>query len=392
MPQIRRTPRAQTLIVAALAVPVALGAVLAATHRLPHTDAVRTAAVAPLPPPPPLPATPGVMAPPPATAAPPVTPAPAAPVAAPPPPATPQVTASGLLMAGCPPAPAPPPPYVPPWHPAVLVPDSALPPPAPATGPSAPLAAISGKGLWIWQYHRTQGGDPQAIVDRAAAVGLRQIWVRVADSEYGFYGDDELAALVPRAHRVGIAVIAWGFPHLYDPAGDAAWSKAVLDWRTPDGEQVDGFSADIEMATEGVELSARRAALYLSLVRQARAGRPLIATVYPPTDHFMSVYPYAAMAPYIDAYAAMEYWECRDPGAAAAEAVARLGRMRPVHLIGQAFSFGDVAGRIPLPSAAELARFMAVGRSDGAVGVSFWVWQSMDPQEWAELTSFPWFR
>ena len=35
---------------------------------------------------------------------------------------------------------------------------------------------------------------------------------------------------------------------------------------------------------------------------------------------------------------------------------------------------------------------MAVGRSDGAVGASFWVWQSMSPEEWAELTAFPWVR
>ncbi len=114
------------------------------------------------------------------------------------------------------------------------------------------------------------------------------------------------------------------------------------------------------MASEGVALTPRRAALYLSLVRQARDGRPLVATVYPPTDHVMTVYPFAAMAPYIDAYAPMEYWECRDPGAAAAEAIARLAKLRPVHLIGQAFSFGDVAGRVDLPSAAELERFMAV--------------------------------
>jgi len=88
----------------------------------------------------------------------------------------------------------------------------------------------------------------------------------------------------------------------------------------------------------------------------------------------------------------MIYWECRDPGAAAAEAIRRLGSMRPVHVIGQAFSFADVGGRIDLPSAAELRRFMEVARRDGAVGASFWVWQSMSPEEWAELTAFPWRR
>jgi hypothetical protein len=71
---------------------------------------------------------------------------------------------------------------VPPWHPAVLVPEAALPAPVPPSAPAASLAAVSGKGLWVWQYRRTEGGAPQAIVDRAAAAGLRQIWVRVADS------------------------------------------------------------------------------------------------------------------------------------------------------------------------------------------------------------------
>jgi hypothetical protein len=387
VPHLRRPTRAQalTLGVLALLTAVAPAAVLAVHQR--NTAAVRTAVLAPLPPAP-QPAATEAPAPPPATAAP--VASPAAPPPAPPPPARP--AAGGLTLAGCPPPPAPPPPYVPPWHPAVLVPEAALPAPVPPSAPAASLAAVSGKGLWVWQYRRTEGGAPQAIVDRAAAAGLRQIWVRVADSQDGFYGDGELAELVPRAHRSGLSVIAWGFPHLYDPVADAAWSKAILDWRGPGGERVDGFSADIETSSEGVALSARRAAVYLSLVRQARAGRPLIATVYPPTDHWMAAYPFSAMAPYIDAFAPMIYWECRDPGAAAAEAISRLARLRPVHLIGQAFSFGDVAGRVDLPSAAELERFMAVGRSNGAVGASFWVWQSMSPEEWAELTAFPWVR
>jgi len=385
-----RTPRARTLILGALAALAVPGGVLAVAHQR-ATTALQASAVIPLPPAP-APAATETPAPPPPTAVLPVVPAttPAPPPPTQAPPASPQGT--GLTLRGCPPPPAPPPPYVPPWHPAVLVPESALPPPAPATAPAAPLTAATGKGLWVWQYRRTEAGEPEAIVDRAAATGLTQIWVRVADSQDGFYGDDELAALVPRAHRRGLSVIAWGFPHLYDPVADAAWSKAVLDWRAPGGDRVDGFSADIETSTEGVALSARRAALYLSLVREARAGRPLIATVYPPTDHWMSAYPFAAMAPYIDAYAPMIYWECRDPGAAAAEAISRLARMRPVHLIGQAFSFGDVAGRIDQPSAAELERFMAVARSRGAVGASFWVWQSMDPEEWGELAAFPWVR
>ena len=327
----------------------------------------------------------------PAAPAPPVVaaaPAPTDPPAPAPPPPVPGPLGS---LSGCPPPPSPPgPPGPPPWHPDHLVPDDQLPAPQAATGIAAPLTAVTGKGLWVWKFRATENADAGAIANRAVSTGLTQIWVRVGDSQDGFYGADELAQIVPAAHARGLSVIAWGFPYLYDPVGDAGWTNQALAWRSPSGDRVDGFSADIETSSEGVALSAQRAAVYLSLVRPARDGRPLVATVYPPTDHWMVAYPYAAMAPYVDAFAPMVYWECRDPGAAANEAVSRLAALKPVHVIGQAFSFGDVGGRIDQPSTAELDRFMGVARQDGAVGASFWVWQDLTGEEWNALTAYPW--
>jgi hypothetical protein len=322
------------------------------------------------------------------------TPVPAALAVAPDPTPTPSASPPGPTpltpLAGCPPPPSTPGPYVPPWHPDHLVPDAALPAPQPPSGPAAPLTAVTGKGLWVWKFKATQGGDAAAIADRAVKTGLNQVWVRVGDSQDGFYGADELAQIVPAAHARGLAVIAWGFPYFYDPVADASWTNAILSWRSASGERVDGFSPDIETSSEGVALSALRTAVYLSLVRPARDGRPLVATVYPPTDHWMVAYPYAAMAPYVDAFAPMVYWECRDPGSAADEAVSRLAGMKPVHVIGQAFSFGEVGGRIDQPGTAELDRFMGSARRDGAVGASFWVWQDLSAEEWSALTSYPW--
>jgi len=158
--------------------------------------------------------------------------------------------------------------------------------------------------MWIWKWGSTDGGDAGVIVQQAVSAGLHQLWVRVGDSMNGFYGANELDSLVPVAHAHGVAVIAWGFPYLWDPVGDAQWSAQILDWRAPDGQQVDGYSADIEEATEGVMLSAPRVAVYLELVRQAAGSRPVVATVYPPTDaSWDGAYPYQAMAPYVDAFA-----------------------------------------------------------------------------------------
>jgi hypothetical protein len=245
--------------------------------------------------------------------------------------------------------------------------------------------------MWIWQWDSTDGGAAGQVVQQAVAAGLHQLWVRVGDSQNGFYGAEELDQLVPVAHAHGIAVIAWGFPYLWDPVGDAQWTAQILAWRDPSGQQVDGYSADIEKSSEGVMLSAQRAAVYLELVRQAAGSRLVVATVYPPSDvNWDGGYPYSAMAPYVDAFAPMVYWECTDPGSDAALDVARLSALRAVHVIGQAFNFSDVGGRTVSPSAAEIDEFLSTGERAGAVGASFWVWQEATPEEWAAVTGYPW--
>jgi hypothetical protein len=266
----------------------------------------------------------------------------------------------------------------------------------PAVVPPAPwksdTSAIAGKGMWIWTWSETDGGDARAIVEQAVRAGIHSLWVRVGDSLDGFYGASELAALVPLAHAAGLKVVAWGFPYLYDPVGDARWTAKALDWRGPGGQQVDGWSADIERPTEGVDLTAQRAAVYLEEVRRAAGSRLLVATTYPPMDaYWFGDYPYHAMAPYVDAFAPMIYWECSDPGADATADIARLSTLRrPVDIIGQAFNMADIHGRAASPSGAEITEFMAAGRKAGAVGASFWVWQDATAAEWAALAAYRW--
>jgi len=298
--------------------------------------------------------------------------------------------AADLSLAGCPPPPYHPPPASPPWHPATLVPDAALPPAPPPVRRSASLSALAGKGMWIWRFPDADHGDPVAVVADAKRAGLRQLWVRVGDSQAGFYGAPSLAALVPVAHANGIAVIGWGFPYLFDPVADAAWTGQALAWRAPDGQGLDGFSADIETADEGVALSPQRTEVYLGLVRRAFPKVLMVGTVFPPNDHFWATYPYASIAAYVDALAPMVYWGCDQPAADVAVALQRLRPLAPVHVIGQAYSMGDVGGRQPSPSPTEISTFLLAARSGGAVGASLWSWQSIDADEWAALSSYRW--
>ena len=298
--------------------------------------------------------------------------------------------AGPVALTGCPPPPPKPGPPSHPWHPAILIPDGALPvPPRPA--PRLPdLSAIAGKGMWIWQMQRTEGGNAAAIVRQAVSAGLSQLWVRIGDSRNGFYGDPILTGLVPLAHRAGLAVVGWGFPYLYDPAGDATWTAAALNWRAPGGDRIDGFAADIETAGEGTALSALRASTYLGLVRPAAAARPLVATVFPPTDRWLALYPYQAMAPYVDAFVPMVYWSCREPGDAVAAAIGRLAALAPVHPLGQGYDMASEGGRVGPPAGAEISRFLDVSRRMGAIGASFWDWQEMNDAEWGALSAYPW--
>ncbi|MDQ3895938.1 MAG: hypothetical protein M3326_01600, partial [Actinomycetota bacterium] len=249
-----------------------------------------------------------------------------------------------------------------------------------------------GKGMWIWKSLQTEGGDADAVVRRATATGLRQLWVRVGDSRSGFYAADYLSRLVPKAHQAGLAVIGWGFPFLHDPVSDADWSVEAVGWRAPDGSRLDGFSPDIELASEGVVLTEKRITVYLGLVRAASASDlPLVATVYRATDaRWNGTYPYRAIAPYVDAFAPMVYWGCVEPGGAALESIQRLATLKPVHVIGQGYNAQPEGGRAGAPSAAETVRFLDVARRNGAVGASFWVWQSMPGEQWDALSTYVW--
>jgi hypothetical protein len=273
------------------------------------------------------------------------------------------------------------------------VPEAALPPAAPPPDVTVDTGVLEGKGMWVWKYKQSEGGDADAIVARAVGAGLRQLWVRVGDSKDGFYAADLLSTLVPKAQQAGLAVIGWGFPFLHDPAADAAWSMEAVSWRGPGGVRLDGFSPDIELASEGVVLTERRITLYLGLVRPAAGDMLMVATVYRATDaRWNGSYPYRAIAPYVDAFAPMVYWGCVEPGEAAAQSIERLATLRPVHVIGQAYDMASEGGRAGPPSAEETVRFLDVSRRTGALGASFWVWQFVGDGQWDAISDYTWPR
>ena len=293
------------------------------------------------------------------------------------------------------PEPCPPPPHRPGPPPRPLgkpvVAESKVPRPVTVPTRRPDLDPIKGTGTWVTVF---RGGtiDAAGIVRQTAAAGEHSIWIRVGSTHDGFYGSSVLPALLPLAHAAHITVVGWDFPTLSSPVADAGRAWAALKYRSPSGDRLDGFSADIETKTEGVFLTAKRVQAYLSRVQRVAYSRPVIATVYRPTDSWWyGPYPYHAEAPYVDAFAPMVYWSCTEPGTATAQAVSRLRSLgRPVHAIGQAYDMGDYGGRPGLPTGREIWRFLDVAKRGGAMGASLYLFSQTTAGEWKAMASYPW--
>lgn len=228
----------------------------------------------------------------------------------------------------------------------------------------------------------SQAGEPARVVRRAVDAGLTHLYLRVGSSKMGFYGASELDALLPVAHAAGLAVVGWDFVYLVDPAADAARSFAAVTYTTPDGHRMDAFSADIETADEGVNLTAAGAADYGKRLRAlVGPGYPLIATVPRPSPKRR--FPFAEATDAFDAIAPMVYWMNRDPAADARRAISDLAQFgKPVMPIGQAYDGTSEGGPAGDPPGEAITAFLSASMDSGAVAASFWVWHHATAEQW----------
>jgi hypothetical protein len=284
--------------------------------------------------------------------------------------------------------------------PAAVPPPAASALPAPAPAPAAPQVPLdparlpSGKGMWVWMPERTDGGDPAAIVARAQAVGLSHVFVRTGSSWKGFYAQAFLDRLLPAAHAAGIRVYGWDFPNLRDWKADAERGLAAIHYTTPDGHRIDGFTADIETRSEGVNLTPEGALAYGTYLRQGvGTGYPLIACVPRMLDLAAHRFPYREAVAQFDAIAPMVYWMGRDPVADVSGALDYLRQFgKPLMPVGQAYDGGPEGGPPGHPSRAAILAFTAASAAKGATAVSFWSWQHASQENWEAIRDAEQFR
>ncbi len=269
---------------------------------------------------------------------------------------------------------------------------AAAPSPVPPIVPAARGALPVGKGMWLWKPEAIEGGNPEAVVIKAHQAGLTHLYVRTGSSVVGFNSSQYLNDLLPRAHRMGLRVYGWDFPYFSNVQDDVNRALTAIRHEAPGGHRLDGFTADIELRSMGVNITPETAFDYgVGLRKGVGPNYPLIATVPRPSSALVT-YPFAHVASSFDAVAPMVYWLGRDPGADVAGAIRDLSVLnKPIIPVGQAYDGFAEGGPPGVPSRGEIQRFIQVADEQGAIGVSFWSWQHATREAWDAVRDAPQF-
>lgn len=282
-------------------------------------------------------------------------------------------------------------PDLPTFTPALVV-EPAAPAPAPTAAVPAPTPQRwlpGGTGMWLHEWKRSEGGSAPAVVARAQASGFSHLYVQTGSTKKGWIGDEVLSQLLPATAGTELRVIAWDFPKLIDPEGDAHRMARAALWQLPGVPRVAAVAPDVETSSEGTHLSPDAVARYYTTLRAALPPEiAVLATVPWPSEKRTGFYPYRETAAYSDAFIPMAYWYNRAPAVVTGTSMQWLAQFGlPVMPVGQGYD-----GRLDAPylpadpdPAGSVQAFIDTARAGGARSVSLWSWQTTGQPQWDTL-------
>ena len=240
-----------------------------------------------------------------------------------------------------------------------------------ATRPGALPDVFAGDGMWIWYVSRSEGGNLDAIAQRARAPGMSTVFVKSADA--GTVWGQFSPALVAGLRARGLRVCAWQFVYGADALAEARAAVASI------AAGADCFVIDAETAYEGRYAAAQR---YMAALRSVvGASYPVGFTSFPYVDYHPRL-PYSVFLGPGGAQANMPqvYWKAIG-GSVDAVSAKTIANNRiygtPMVPIGQSYD---------APSAGDLRRFRAIWAGYGAGGLSWWSWQASSHAAWSVLS------
>jgi hypothetical protein len=252
--------------------------------------------------------------------------------------------------------------------------------------------SLYGKGFFIWQIKRCDGGVPSAIAARAVDAGLSHVLIKIADGSnwpynYDFDAGVDLVPPVAAALReVGVEVWGWHYVTGNNPLGEAQLAidrTLALDL---DGYVID---AEAEYKKKSKKLAASR---FMEALRTGMPRMPIALSTYRyPKLH--PELPYAEFLAKCDFAMPQVYFEqARNPEEQLIRSVEQymaLEPARPVVPTAPAYSIG---GWRPTPE--EIARFFQTAKDLGLPAVNAWSWDYATRENyldlWQAVADFDW--
>lgn len=240
--------------------------------------------------------------------------------------------------------------------------------------------ALSGKWVWVWNWRRCDGGDPQRVADRLKAAGCRGALVKAFDGGYWFDQGLPFRDIARRLKARGISVGGWGYLYGSDPAAEA--QKAV---DTAQYGEADLLVLDVETEFKGRPEAAEEVCRG---IREALGPHyPLYYSTFAIARYHRS-FPYAPFRSHCQGTAPQVYWNAfRWPLEQALgwtyEDYAGMGESA-----GRVFPVGGLytEGFVRHPSPADVRRFIQGAAARGSAGVSFWSYEHMDDEMWSAVS------
>lgn len=252
--------------------------------------------------------------------------------------------------------------------------------------------SLFGKGFYVWQVARCEGGDPTAIARKAVSAGLSHVMIKIADGPNWIYNYDfarklDLVPPVLEALKAS-GVEGWGWHYVRgdDPIGEARMAVSRCRQLGVDGYVVDA---------EGEYKRPGKRAAALRFMQELRAGLPrlpiALSTYRYPRAH--PTLPYSEFLERCDYAMPQVYFEfAHNPEEQLDRSVAQYLSLRPARPVvptGPAYGRGSWR-----PTPGELVRFLRRAKETGLPGVNLWSWdyasRTAYQDLWEAMAGFEW--
>ncbi len=254
--------------------------------------------------------------------------------------------------------------------------------------------ALTGKGWFIWQVARCEGGVPATIADKAVAAGATHVLIKVAERTYTYNidskGRDRALALAVELRARGLQV--WGWHYVY---GEQPVEEAEVAVRRSQQLQLDGYVIDAESQYKlpGKAAAARR---FMATLRAGLPSHTLVALSSYRYPSYHPQLPWAAFLEGCDLAMPQVYWEqAHNPAQQLARTVkeynnpALVGFMRPVIPTGAAYGSGGWRA-----SPDEVTQFLRAALQLQLPAANLYSWDytatAGNADLWDAAAAFPW--